>query len=133
MACPLSGRQAISSFFGGGLHADQGQRIHHHRRRFGLGAGTGAHAGAQGGKVVLADLNEAAGEALAQELGANARFVPTDVPTRPAPRAASSWPWRPSAACTGLVNCAGIAPAEKVLGGGAAFSWTSFAGPSTST
>ncbi|MDN5734477.1 MAG: SDR family NAD(P)-dependent oxidoreductase, partial [Psychrobacter sp.] len=34
---------------------------------------------AQGGKVVIADLNESAGQALTDELGANSRFVRCDI------------------------------------------------------
>ncbi|HRH75535.1 MAG TPA: SDR family NAD(P)-dependent oxidoreductase, partial [Zoogloea sp.] len=45
----------------------------------GLGAATARMIVARGGKVVLADVNKEAGEALAAELGANARFVTTDV------------------------------------------------------
>lgn len=43
----------------------------------GLGAGTARMLAREGGKVVLADLNEAAGEALAHELGG--AFVRCDV------------------------------------------------------
>lgn len=45
----------------------------------GLGAATARMVVEGGGKVVLADLNEEAGQALAAELGAAARFVRTDV------------------------------------------------------
>ena len=45
----------------------------------GLGAGTARALAESGGKVVIADLNEAAGNALAQELGG--RFVRCDVQT----------------------------------------------------
>ena len=45
----------------------------------GLGAATARMIVAAGGKAVLADVNKEAGEALAAELGANARFVATDV------------------------------------------------------
>ena len=81
----------------------------------GLGAATARMLGARGGKVVLADVNKNAGEALAAELGAGARFVATDVTDEESARGAF-------AAATalgtlrGLVNCAGVAPAEKVVG-----------------
>lgn len=81
----------------------------------GLGAATARMLVARGGKVVLADVNAPAGEALAAELGENARFVLTDVTDEASARhtfdvAQSLGPLR------GLVNCAGIAPAEKVVG-----------------
>ncbi len=81
----------------------------------GLGAATARHLVEQGAKVVLADLNAQAGEAMAAELGSQARFVQTDVSdedsaSRAFAEAARLGPLR------GLVNCAGIATAEKVLG-----------------
>mgnify|MGYP000638477018 CR=1 FL=1 len=45
----------------------------------GLGAATARMIVAAGGKAVLADVNKEAGEAVAAELGAAARFVATDV------------------------------------------------------
>ena len=45
----------------------------------GLGAATARNLIDGGAKVVLADVNREAGESLAAELGANARFVETDV------------------------------------------------------
>ena len=82
----------------------------------GLGAGTGRLLVAQGAKVILADLNEAAGQALAAELGANARFVATNVSDEASGRACVDAAMSTFGGLQGLVNCAGIAPAEKVLG-----------------
>ena len=71
----------------------------------GLGAATARRLVAQGGKVVLADVNAVAGAALAAELGAAACFVLTDVCDEDSARQAF-------AAATamgtlrGLVNCA---------------------------
>jgi NAD(P)-dependent dehydrogenase (short-subunit alcohol dehydrogenase family) len=45
----------------------------------GLGAGTVRLLAANGGRVVIADVNKAAGEALAAELGAGVRFAETNV------------------------------------------------------
>ena len=45
----------------------------------GLGAATASALVEAGARVVLADVNRAAGEKLAAELGANALFVETDV------------------------------------------------------
>ncbi len=82
----------------------------------GLGAATARMLVAAGGKVVIADLNEASGKALAAELGAKARFVATDVADEGSAQAAVKLARDTFGALHGLVNCAGIAPAEKVLG-----------------
>ena len=82
----------------------------------GLGAGTARMLVAQGGKVILADLNEAAGKALAVELGSNARFVTTNVADEASAKACVAAAVAAFGGLHGLVNCAGIATAEKVLG-----------------
>lgn len=82
----------------------------------GLGAATARMIVAGGGKVVLADVNKAAGEALAAELGANARFAETDVTNEASAKAAIELAVSAFGSLNGLVNCAGVAPAEKVLG-----------------
>lgn len=79
----------------------------------GLGAGTVRMLVEQGARVVLADLQDAAGEALAAELGQ--RYVHCDVAKETDAQAVV-------AAATalgplfGLVNCAGVAPAAKTVG-----------------
>ncbi|EIJ48537.1 type II 3-hydroxyacyl-CoA dehydrogenase [Herbaspirillum sp. GW103] len=79
----------------------------------GLGAATARMIAAAGGKPVLADLNEQAGSALAAELGGV--FVRCDVSSeddaQAVVRAAQEL-----GTVRGLVNCAGIAPAEKLVG-----------------
>ncbi|ANH71545.1 KR domain protein [Ralstonia insidiosa] len=79
----------------------------------GLGAGTARTMAEAGGKVVIADLNEAAGNALAQELGG--RFVRCDVASEADGQAvvdaATSL-----GTLRGLVNCAGIATASRTVG-----------------
>lgn len=82
----------------------------------GLGAGTARMIVEAGGRVVLADVNRDAGEALAAELGASARFVETDVTNEDSARHAIETARSIFGGLQGLVNCAGIAPAEKVLG-----------------
>jgi len=81
----------------------------------GLGAATVRHLAGQGAAVVIADLNSAAGAALAHELGGQVRFVETDVADEASMKRAVA-----EAAQQGgpqlLVCCAGVAPAEKVLG-----------------
>ena len=82
----------------------------------GLGAGTARALSAQGGRVVVADLNKAAGEALAKELGAGARFAECDVSSEASAKAAVDLAVSAFGGLNGLVNCAGIAIGEKTLG-----------------
>src|SRR5574337_2043823 len=82
----------------------------------GLGAATARMLAGAGGKVVLADVNREAGEALARELGASAAFVQTDVTSEDSAKAAIDRAVSGFGGLQGLVNCAGIAPAEKVVG-----------------
>jgi NAD(P)-dependent dehydrogenase (short-subunit alcohol dehydrogenase family) len=81
----------------------------------GLGAATAAMLVAQGGKVVIADVNEAAGP-VAQKLGANAKFLRTDVTDETATQAAVELCMAAFGGIHGAINCAGIAPAERVVG-----------------
>jgi NAD(P)-dependent dehydrogenase (short-subunit alcohol dehydrogenase family) len=82
----------------------------------GLGAATARALCEAGASVVLVDVNRAAGEALAAELGAVARFVETDVTHEASAVNAVQTAFSTFGAVHGLVNCAGVAPAEKVLG-----------------
>ena len=82
----------------------------------GLGAGTVRMLVANGGRVVIADLNESAGDSLASELGGTARFVATDVASEARAAAAVSVAVEGFGGLHGLVNCAGIAIGEKVVG-----------------
>jgi len=84
----------------------------------GLGAATARMLVAAGGQVAIADLNREAGAALASELGPTARFVVTDVADEASGRAAVAAATRAFGALHGLVNCAGIGTAEKVLNKG---------------
>ncbi|OCS44447.1 3-hydroxyacyl-CoA dehydrogenase [Ralstonia pickettii] len=79
----------------------------------GLGAGTARTLAEAGGKVVIADLNEAGGTALAQELGG--RFVRCDV-TSEADGQAVVEAATSLGTLRGLVNCAGIATASRTVG-----------------
>jgi NAD(P)-dependent dehydrogenase (short-subunit alcohol dehydrogenase family) len=81
----------------------------------GLGGATTRMLAAAGGRVVIADVQADRGEALAGELGGSARFVRCDVASEADGRnavdaALALGPLR------GLVNCAGIAIGEKVVG-----------------
>jgi len=82
----------------------------------GLGAATACALVEAGAKVVMADLNRAAGEKLASELGAGACFVETDVANEASATNAIQVAVSTFGGLQGLVNCAGVAPAEKVLG-----------------
>jgi NAD(P)-dependent dehydrogenase (short-subunit alcohol dehydrogenase family) len=81
----------------------------------GLGAATANMIVERGGKVVLADVNPDAGEAIAAQLGPNVRFVATDVASEPSAKAAFAAAME-MGRLRGLVNCAGVAPAEKIIG-----------------
>lgn len=81
----------------------------------GLGAATAKMLVKAGGYVLMADINEDVGTKIAAELGERAQFVKTDVTSEESGYeafkvAASMGPVR------GVINCAGIAPAKKVLG-----------------
>ncbi|HZR35521.1 MAG TPA: 3-hydroxyacyl-CoA dehydrogenase [Nevskia sp.] len=82
----------------------------------GLGAGTARNLARLGGKVVVADLNEVAGQALIKEIGPALRFVRADVTAEADAKAAVAAAVEGFGAVHGLVNCAGIAIGEKVLG-----------------
>lgn len=81
----------------------------------GLGQATARMLATAGAKVVIGDINEEAGARLAADIGAAARFTRVDVADEASVQlalasAASLGPLR------GVVNAAGIAIAEKVLG-----------------
>jgi NAD(P)-dependent dehydrogenase (short-subunit alcohol dehydrogenase family) len=82
----------------------------------GLGGATARMLVAGGGKVVIADLKEAEGNALAAELGASAKFVRTDVTDEASAQAAVACALDGFGTLHGLVNCAGIVHGEKVVG-----------------
>ncbi|HEX8989345.1 MAG TPA: 3-hydroxyacyl-CoA dehydrogenase [Rhodocyclaceae bacterium] len=82
----------------------------------GLGAGTVRLLAAGGAKVVIADVNQAAGEALAAELGGNARFAMTNVADEASAQAVVALAQSTFGGLHGLVNCAGIVVGEKTVG-----------------
>ncbi len=82
----------------------------------GLGAATAKALVEAGARVVLSDLNRTAGEKYAEELGGNARFVETDVANEASAVNAIHTAISTFGGLHGLVNCAGVAPAEKVVG-----------------
>ncbi|RMW93141.1 3-hydroxyacyl-CoA dehydrogenase [Allofranklinella schreckenbergeri] len=79
----------------------------------GLGEGTARMLAARGAKVVLADLQQERGEQVASEIGGV--FVKTDVTSEADGQAAVAAAQK-LGRLSGLVNCAGIAPAQKTAG-----------------
>ena len=82
----------------------------------GLGAACARMLAAQGANVILADVNENSGQALAVELGARARFIRTDVTEEAQVQQAIDLAVRTFGGLHGSVQCAGIVLGERVLG-----------------
>ncbi|WP_438750252.1 3-hydroxyacyl-CoA dehydrogenase [Pararhizobium sp. O133] len=82
----------------------------------GLGAAVARLLVETGARVVVADINADAGNQITAELGESARFVSTDVTSEADGSAAVSAALDSFGHLHGLVNCAGIAPGEKVIG-----------------
>ncbi|KVN53377.1 3-hydroxyacyl-CoA dehydrogenase [Burkholderia stagnalis] len=82
----------------------------------GLGAAVARMVVAQGGRVLLADVNADAVADVARELGAAARAVAADVTSEADGQAAIAAALDAFGRIDGLVNCAGVAPGEKVVG-----------------
>ena len=80
----------------------------------GLGAATARMAIDNGAKVVIADVQD--GSKYAAELGANARYIKTDVTSEADGKAAVEFSVKEFGALNVLVNCAGIAIGEKTIG-----------------
>lgn len=82
----------------------------------GLGAATVRMLAAHGAKVVIVDVNEAAGQKLAQELGGAGAFVKADVTNTEQVQKAVALAGINHGGLHILVTAAGIGVAEKVLG-----------------
>jgi len=82
----------------------------------GLGAAVARMLAGEGANVVIADVNAQAGSAVAGELGSGAAFIRTDVTQEADGKAAVDLALERFGHLHGLVNCAGVAPGEKVLG-----------------
>ena len=91
----------------------------------GLGAATAAMLAAQGGKVVVADVADA-GDRVARQLGTNAKYLRTDVTDETATAAAVELCVAAFGGIHGAINCAGIAPGERVVGKAGPHSLASF-------
>jgi NAD(P)-dependent dehydrogenase (short-subunit alcohol dehydrogenase family) len=93
----------------------------------GLGAAVATRFVAEGASVVLADINKAAGEAMAASLGERAGFIATDVTSEADGQAAVEHALARFGHLHGLVNCAGIVSGEKLVGRDGAHRLESFA------
>jgi NAD(P)-dependent dehydrogenase (short-subunit alcohol dehydrogenase family) len=82
----------------------------------GLGAATARLLAKAGGNVLIADINDEAGQRLAGEIGEKARFVRTDVTDEVSVHGALDTVRDAFGSLHGLINCAGVGPAKKVLG-----------------
>jgi NAD(P)-dependent dehydrogenase (short-subunit alcohol dehydrogenase family) len=81
----------------------------------GLGEGTVRMLAGAGANVVIADLQADKGEAIVKELGAKVRYVKCDVTSEADGQAAVDAAARNFGGLQGLVNCAGIAIAERTV------------------
>jgi NAD(P)-dependent dehydrogenase (short-subunit alcohol dehydrogenase family) len=82
----------------------------------GLGAAVARMLTGEGANVVIADINADAGASIVSELGTGAAFIQTDVTQEKDAQAAIDMALDRFGHLHGLVNCAGVAPGEKVLG-----------------
>ncbi len=81
----------------------------------GLGAATAKRLVADGANVVIADLNDA-GDWVAEKFGRRGRFLHTDVTDEAQTQAAVDLCVSAFGAIHGAINCAGVAPGERVVG-----------------
>jgi NAD(P)-dependent dehydrogenase (short-subunit alcohol dehydrogenase family) len=82
----------------------------------GLGAATARVLAEAGASVLIADIKEEAGRATEQEIGDRAKFVCTDVTNEQSVLDAVDAALRTFGAINGVINCAGIGPAARLLG-----------------
>ena len=82
----------------------------------GLGAACARRFSAGGARVLVADVNTAAGEQLASELGDKVRFARTDVTDEASVQHAVDQALGAFGGLHGAINCAGIGVAQRTLG-----------------
>ena len=82
----------------------------------GLGAATARRLARSGANVIIGDTNVSHGEALAREIGSRAGFAPMDVTDEAQVARAIAAVRAQHGALHGAVNCAGVAPGERILG-----------------
>jgi NAD(P)-dependent dehydrogenase (short-subunit alcohol dehydrogenase family) len=90
----------------------------------GLGEGVARRLAALGARVIIADLHEARGQAVAADIGA--RFVGCDVTSEADGERAVAAAVDAYGGLSGLVNCAGIAAGSKTIGRDGAHSLATF-------
>ena len=81
-----------------------------------MGGATSRMLAEGGANVVIADINAEKGEALAAELGANARFASCNVTDEESVKSAVAAAVSNFGRLNGAVNCAGIGVAERTVG-----------------
>ena len=82
----------------------------------GLGFATAQRVIAEGGQVVLLDINDELGNERAAELGERAAYINTDVSSEDSVKTALQQAADKMGGITLAVNCAGIATAGRALG-----------------
>ena len=82
----------------------------------GLGLATAQMIVDNGGNAVMLDINDTAGEQAERQLGAATRFVRTDVTDEGSVQNAITLAQSQFGGLHGAINCAGSAPAERVIG-----------------
>jgi NAD(P)-dependent dehydrogenase (short-subunit alcohol dehydrogenase family) len=92
----------------------------------GLGAATVRRFHSSGARVLICDLEDVEGQALANELGERAVFLRTDVTSEEDATRAVQTAQERLGNLQGLINCAGVGPAQRVLGKGGPHSLEAF-------
>lgn len=92
----------------------------------GLGGATSRLLATSGANVIIADINNERGEALADELGSNTRFVECNVTDEESVQRAITEAVSNFGSLNGAINCAGIGVGEKTVGKDGPHSLTSF-------
>ncbi len=82
----------------------------------GLGLATAKMIVENGGNAVILDINEDAGQKAEAEIGKNSLFVKTDVANEESVQNAITKAKLTFGAINGVVNCAGLGPAKRVVG-----------------
>ena len=82
----------------------------------GLGLATATMIVENGGNAIILDINEQAGAAAQQKLGEKSIFVKTDVISEESVQNTISLATATFGSIHGAINCAGIGPAERVVG-----------------
>lgn len=93
----------------------------------GLGLATASHLAAHGARVMLLDVNQEKLERAASQMGPQSRFHLADVTSEADVKAAIAACEQAFGEISGVINCAGIAPGERIVGRNGAHDLTVFA------